>query len=209
MSTTTTTTTTRHETFTNLHKHLQTFTPPLTLPPHPITPHLSSDITDLRLHPALEAALHLLNHDLSSAHFLLRKMQSLPAAEGMFLHGILHRIEGDFPNALAWYSDVAETDVVAKVWGGKGYGKEGDKPGERGKKFVEAVQLYVEKGEGERGMLEQESGREIGGVVEWCLEKWGTEEWRDARDAYVRPSEKIKKAGEAQVTGDEQRKYAT
>jgi hypothetical protein len=39
-------------------------------------------ISGLQLHPTLEAALHLLNADLASAHFLVRHMQGPPAVEG-------------------------------------------------------------------------------------------------------------------------------
>ena len=69
---------------------------------------LTAAIADLHVHPAIEALLHIANHDLPSAHFLVRHMQAPPAVEGMLLHGILHRAEGDFNNARAWISDVSD-----------------------------------------------------------------------------------------------------
>ncbi|RPA99788.1 hypothetical protein L873DRAFT_1827897 [Choiromyces venosus 120613-1] len=153
-------------------------------PPPPFTNQISS----LHLHSALEAALHILNYDLPSVHFLLRKMQSLPAEEGMFLHEVLHRIEGDYDNAQAWYKDVSDTEIMEEVWGGKGEGGKGEE---------------LEGGEFER--LEKKSRREIEEIVGWCVGRFGTGVWRDGTVACVESSEKVKKAGQAQVTGDEQR----
>lgn len=75
---------------------------PVLPPPKVLAPSLSGQIAALQLHPTLETALHILNGDLPSAHFLVRHMQAPPAFEGMFLHGILHRVEGDYDNARAW-----------------------------------------------------------------------------------------------------------
>ncbi|KAG9201832.1 hypothetical protein G6514_005249 [Epicoccum nigrum] len=74
----------------------------------PTSQPLTASIAGLSLHPTLEATLHMLNGDLPSAHFLVRHMQAPPAVEGMLLHGILHRVEGDFGNARAWVGDVAD-----------------------------------------------------------------------------------------------------
>ncbi|KAI4246445.1 MAG: hypothetical protein LQ352_006388, partial [Teloschistes flavicans] len=109
----------RFPTFTSLHTHLLTYSPPLLPPGKPHSRVLTSSISALSLHPTLETALHILNTDLPSAHFLVRHMQSPPAYEGMFLHGILHRIEGDYDNARAWYSNVADSDVFKFTWDGE------------------------------------------------------------------------------------------
>ncbi|KAH7073881.1 hypothetical protein BKA63DRAFT_567049 [Paraphoma chrysanthemicola] len=77
-------------------------------PQHSTFPTLTAEISNLQLHPTIEAALHIANADLPSAHFLVRHMQAPPAVEGMLLHGILHRAEGDFDNARAWMSDVRD-----------------------------------------------------------------------------------------------------
>lgn len=199
---------TRTERFNTLYEHTLTFRPPLLHPPKPKDPTLTDRISSLRLHPALEAGLHILNYDLPSAHFLLRKMQSLPAQEGMFLHGVLHRIEGDYPNARAWYGDVSETEIMESVWGKGG--------GEKAVGFIDEVERLDrgvksrEKGrevEKEQERLEAESRRELTGIMEFCKSRIGTGAWEDAREAYVESSEKIKKMGEGQVTGNEQRKF--
>lgn len=54
----------------------------------PYSAPIRAQIADLGCHPLLESALHLLNDDLFSAHFLLRKMQE--NEWGKWLHGILH-----------------------------------------------------------------------------------------------------------------------
>ncbi|KAK5231976.1 hypothetical protein LTR47_006816 [Exophiala xenobiotica] len=99
---------------------LSTLTPPstphtpLSLPVSPAKPHIPSHaISSLQVHPVIEAALHLLNLDLPSAHFL-----APPAWEAMYAHGILHRLEGDIDNARAWYGDVKDAQVFQAVWGG-------------------------------------------------------------------------------------------
>ncbi|KAF8536924.1 hypothetical protein BDD12DRAFT_888850 [Trichophaea hybrida] len=161
-------------------------------PPH--NPALSDNITSLQLHPALESVLHILNADLASAHFLVRHMQSAPAFEGMYLHGILHRIEGDIPNARAWYSDVADSDVFREIWGG----------GNRWEVFLGAIEA-LRRGEGEKDGLRERGEEEVRKVLEWCVDKFGTDRMVDASSMWVRPSEKIKSMGEGQVTGDQQR----
>jgi hypothetical protein len=96
---------------------------PLSLPVSPCRLLIPSDrVARLDLHPVVESALHILNLDLPSAHFLLRHMQAPPAHEAMFLHGILHRVEGDVANARAWYADVRASDVFEAVWGEDGGG---------------------------------------------------------------------------------------
>lgn len=92
---------------TSPHKvHIQQQPPPRDLP----------TISSLSLHPVIESLVHLLNCDLPSAHFLCRHAQVEPKFESMFVHGILHRIEGDVDNTRAWYDDVKDSDVFKHVW---------------------------------------------------------------------------------------------
>nr|XP_031857316.1 uncharacterized protein CI109_007264 [Kwoniella shandongensis]KAA5524388.1 hypothetical protein CI109_007264 [Kwoniella shandongensis] len=77
---------------------------------------LQDSIADLKCHPALESALHLMNDDLFSAHFLLRKMQEDEWAK--WLHAILHQTEGDLEkNAKLWYEQV-DPEVLRHYWNG-------------------------------------------------------------------------------------------
>jgi hypothetical protein len=191
-----------------IHSQLLTYPPPLLPPGKALVPELTAKIAALSLHPTLEVGLHILNQDLPSAHFLVRHMQSAPAFAGMYLHGILHRIEGDFDNARAWYSDVRETDVYKEVWGSRGIGwKELEEGGKKedlddGQKFLDAVQQCKESaGQDEREELEAESKREIDTVFKWCSEKFGTDKMVDASEAWVKPSDDIKRMGEGQVSG--------
>ena len=118
-------------------------------------------------------------------------MQAPPAYEGMFLHGILHRIEGDYDNARAWYGNVAESEVFGKVWESE----------EKAREFIAGVEELVKRGKGDREGLERESVREIKAVVEYCREKFGEGEVRDARAAWVKPGEDHRRMGEEMVTG--------
>jgi hypothetical protein len=79
----------------------------------PYSEALRARIADARVHPALEAALHLANDDLFGAHFLLRKQQAPPRAK--WLHGVLHAREGDVRNAKCWYRDTPAA-VLALVY---------------------------------------------------------------------------------------------
>ncbi|KAK0336451.1 hypothetical protein LTR02_012514 [Friedmanniomyces endolithicus] len=109
-------------TFDAVYAHLTTAYPYPVLPfpsPNPHSKTLSHTIASLSVHPTLEALLHILNADLASAHFLCRHMQNEPAWEGMYIHGFLHRVEGDYRNADAWYGNVAESECFRRAWPGQ------------------------------------------------------------------------------------------
>lgn len=165
------------------------------LPSQPIhETRLSHAISLLSLHPTLEALLHILNNDLPSAHFLCRHMQNAPAWEGMFIHGLLHRVEGDYRNAEAWYASVAESDVFARVW------PEGlaDAKG-----FVQRVEALRKQKSGSESDLKLESRREIEAVVHWCEEKFGTGRCEDATTVWVEPSEEHRRIASKMLVGGE------
>ncbi|KAI5807733.1 hypothetical protein DFH27DRAFT_640829 [Peziza echinospora] len=159
--------------------------PPLLLPP--------DTISSLRVHPTLESALHILNNDLPSAHFLLRKMQAPPALEGMYLHGLLHVLEGDLANARAWMGDVRGAEGgggVVRAAAGRGASlrssgarKEGmEKEGYTGPEGVKA---------------------ELAGLVELCVGRFGEGVCEDARVGYVRSGEGVQRIKEGMVLGGE------
>ncbi|KAH6642777.1 hypothetical protein C7974DRAFT_447540 [Boeremia exigua] len=210
------------QTYTSIKTHLLATTS-LALPPSkPLSPSLTPQIAALSLHPALESALHILNHDLPSAHFLVRHMQAPPAVEGMLLHGILHRCEGDMGNARAWFGDVGdicggwvpkkrgegerlEEGVREKCAGpGEGgllewvYGE-----GEGGMELIDGVEAWRKGGRkgGEEGELVERIRAELGRVLEWCERKFGTQAWVDAREAWVKNSEEVQKMSNDMVSG--------
>lgn len=195
--------------FDAIYSALQTHASPLLPPQIPLSRSTSHAISSLLVHPTLETALHILNHDLESAHFLVRHMQASPAWEGMFLHGILHRIEGDYDNARAWYGDVSDSEVFAKVW----RDENGMKGKERALQFIRRVEKLRKEGKGEgwdesceveRKELESESRREVGEVVEFCMSKFGTGKWEDVSDVWVQPTGgKVKEQKEKMVVGGE------
>ncbi|RMY78142.1 hypothetical protein D0863_00878 [Hortaea werneckii] len=216
-------------TFPTLLSHLlATYSAPV-LPspsPYPHNPSLNHPITTLSLHPTLEALLHILNSDLASAHFLVRKMQAPPAYEGMLIHAVLHRVEGDYRNAEAWYGDVSHGEeqerggkgCLERCWGG---GREGL---ERCLGFVRRVEGLRKKnvpagkgdggggeGPGEGGYderseledLERESRREIEALVGWCVERFGTGKCEDATQVWVRDREEVREMKKEMVVGGE------
>ncbi|MCJ1441326.1 MAG: hypothetical protein MMC23_001812 [Stictis urceolatum] len=194
-------------TFPSLYTHLFTLPHPIRPPGHATDTFLTAQISSLRVHPTLEAALHLLNGDLPSAHFLVRHMQAAPAHEGMLLHGILHRMEGDYDNARAWFRNVGESEVFRQVWGGgKGEGGvsgEGENAAlEKGLAWVGEVEGFVKRKEGDWKKLERKGREEVQRVVEFCRGKFGDGVWEDARGEYSQPEGEHKKLGQEMVTGE-------
>ena len=118
-------------------------------------------------------------------------MQAPPAYEGVLLYAILHRIEGDYDNARAWYKNVADSEVFTRVWDGE----------EAARKLVGKAETLVKKGGGVKQELEKESLREIKAVVDYCRVKFGEEEVRSATGAWVKLGEDHRKMGEEMVTG--------
>lgn len=181
--------------FSSLQSHLTSkYGYPFTLPnkQSPHDPSLSAPIADLHVHPTLEALLHVLNNDLSSAHFLVRHAQSPPAYESMLIHGVLHRIEGDYDNALAWYGNVEDSEVFRSVWPDGLEGARG---------YVEKLKGR-KKGDRDEG-LREESEREIMALIEFAKGKFGTGVLRDGTEAWVEPSEEIREIASKQLVGGE------
>lgn len=170
-------------------------------------PELGNEIANLCLHPTLEAALHILNLDLPSAHFLLRHMQCAPAWEGMFLHGILHRVEGDYDNARAWYRDVKDSEVFSYAWGRSSDTSStstGSRSGiDAALAFIAEVQSLKGRGKGDREELGSRSLDEIQAVVAFCAKRFGVQRVEDAREAWTRNEGKIDDQGQAMVVGGE------
>lgn len=195
-------------------------------PKKPQDARLTATIADLHVHPTIEALLHILNHDLPSAHFLVRHMQAPPAVEGMLLHGILHRAEGDFNNARAWISDVSDAcdgyqpkhrdngqrldSEVAEQVASKSHISDsltkfvyGD---EDAVCLVDAVETFRRQKQGhtredEERQIEQRIRDEAGRILDWCKSKFGSGVWEDATKAWVKNSEEISKISGDMVSG--------
>lgn len=191
-------------TYEKLKEHLLSKPGPV-LPPSPSSPEkgLSQAISALLLHPSLEAALHLLNDDLPSAHFLVRHMQAAPQYESMMLHGILHRIEGDYNNARAWYTDVRDSEVFRSVWGEDGL--------ERVMDFVRSIEILRKETKhpnpDDVKELQDASKRELKHVLEFCEKKLGTSKVEDARDFWVQDQKSSGKANDMIVGGEGWRQF--
>lgn len=160
---------------------------------------LTATIADLQLHPTLEALLHILNHDLPSAHFLVRHMQAAPAVEGMLLHGILHRAEGDFDNARAWISDVQDACEgyvpKKKAAGEKLEGNVLDLV--RGKEGKDDVIDFVYRPDEEgkvKGQSKDKAQKLVDDVQAWRRRKWNErkdEDGKEIEDRIRREAERL------------------
>ena len=64
------------------------------------------------LSPSLRSALDLVAGQLDRSHTI---SQNLPSAEGSFLHGIMHRREGDYSNAKYWFRRVGTHPVMEQL----------------------------------------------------------------------------------------------
>lgn len=190
----------QNPTFADIYTHITTNQPYPVLPsasPHPRNPDLSHAISSLAVHPTLEALLHILNSDLSSAHFLVRHMEAKPAVEGMFVHGILHRVEGDYRNAEAWYGDVKDSDIFRFVWPEEEGGLDG------GVAFIRRVESLRKEKKGDSSALQKESQRELDATKDFLVERFGLGRVEDATTVWVGKSEEGKKQHAGQVVGGE------
>jgi hypothetical protein len=171
------------------------------------TPELGKEIANLSLHPTLEAALHILNLDLPSAHFLLRHMQCPPAWEGMLLHGILHRVEGDYDNARAWYRDAKDSEVFSYAWGrcpDTSSISTGSRNGiDAALGFIADIQSLKETSNGDAEELGSRSLDEIQAVVAFCAKRFGVQRVADAREAWTTNEGKIEDKSQAMIVGGE------
>lgn len=192
-------------------QRLATFPPPLLPPGRAHHAASTADIAALQLHPTLEAALHILNHDLPSAHFLVRHMQAAPAVEGMMLHAILHRVEGDYDNARAWYRDVGKDGEGAKlfrlVWHGEGRDVDGESAAGPALDFVDEVEGLKKRKQGEKQTLAKTSLAELMAVLHWCERKFGTRVWDDASSAWSQDEKHIQTAQRMITGGEGYRKF--
>lgn len=164
---------------------------------------ISHAISSLSIHPSLEVALHLLNDDLPSAHFLVRKMQAPPRYEAMMLHGVLHRIEGDYENTRAWYRDVKDSDIFRLVWGEDGLDGAMD--------FLRRIEILRKETRGKDPKvvrdLEQESTREIKTIMEYCERQFGTSMVDDASAIWCQDEKSSGKGNDMVVGGEGWRQF--
>ena len=125
-------------------------------------------------------------------------MQNKPAWEGMYIHGLLHRVEGDYRNAEAWYGDVCGSDAFKNSWPG-----ENEKGLEDAKVFIGKVEKLRKQKVGDRAELESESKGEIEALVQWCRKTFGTGKFEDATKAWVEPGEKERAIAAKMIVGGE------
>ena len=85
--------------------------PPL-CPAAPWNRELSSRIAAAGLPPAVAGALLLWNDDLEASHAL---SQGLPDRLGSWLHGAMHRREGDYSNSKYWFRKVGAHAGYARM----------------------------------------------------------------------------------------------
>ena len=113
------------------------------------------------------------------------------------MHGILHRVEGDYRNAEAWYGDVQESECFKAVWPEGMGGLEG------GLGFIRKVEALRKEGKGSLEELQRESGREFEALRDFLVKKFGLERVEDATTVWVGKSEEGKKQHAGQLVGGE------
>lgn len=125
-------------------------------------------------------------------------MEAAPAFEAMFLHAILHRVEGDYANTKAWYTSVAKDEASLETGAQDGAlaGSEihaETRPGSqsgifaavwessiRGFEYLASVEDFVKFGSGNRGELEGQGRAEIERTVDYLRGKFGDGRWQNA-----------------------------
>lgn len=189
-------------------------------------------IASLSLHPVLESLLHILNCDLPSAHFLCRHAEVEPMYESMYVHGILHRTEGDIDNTRAWYGNVKDTDVFRHSWSGEARKDAPEIAAQGWEHFLDRLERYRDRVRSRQGvggremdedrldpgavkdwkreeeLLRETSLWEIKKLTDFCEDKFGVGEMKDANDgAFVGKmesgNEKYAEIAKSMVTGGE------
>ena len=121
----------------------------------------------------------------------------------MMLHGVLHRIEGDYENARCWYRDVKESEVFQSAWGQDGL--------ERVMEFVRQVEILRKetkiKDPKVVGELEQESTREVKAIIEYCEKEFGTGKVVDASEIWCQDKKSNAKGNDMVVGGEGWRQF--
>ena len=79
-----------------------------------LTGGIGDHLTDVAPSRQMEilSGLWLVAGDIHASHSI---SQDLPSAEGSFLHGIMHRREGDFGNAKYWFRRVGSHSVFEQI----------------------------------------------------------------------------------------------
>ncbi|KAK9896963.1 hypothetical protein P389DRAFT_51659 [Cystobasidium minutum MCA 4210] len=141
----------------------------------PYSESIRNKIAEKKCHPLIESALHLMNDDLFSAHFLLRKMQE--DEWGKWLHACLHAAaaEGDLEkNAKLWYEQV-DPSLLSKYWGSPD-------PASKTSDYLTRLQEYLrskstKSGDSQEGIeLRQIKWKELVAILEELENKFGWEE---------------------------------
>ena len=94
------------------------------------------------------------------------------------------------------YSNIAHTDVFRAVWTGE------DSLADA-RAFITRIESLRKEHLGDEEALERESRREIEAVIQWCRDKFGEGEMKDATKEWVQPSKEVKDIGEKMITGGE------
>jgi len=119
------------------------------------------------------------------------------------LHGMLHRIEGDYENARAWYRDVKESEVFQAVWGKDGLDKVMD--------FLRRIEILRKETKhediSEVHRLQDGSKREIKTVLEFCEKKFGTQKVEDASAIWVQDEKSSGKGSDMVIGGEGWRQF--
>jgi hypothetical protein len=147
-------------------------------------------------------------------------MQAKPAFEAMYLHGILHRVEGDMDNAKAWYSDVADSDIFQAVWAageafpGAAAEEHNDQSTPAAQQALTRAQTFLAKVATDGKPATQQSRplpsdvvetslRELHKVLSFCEDKFGTDAVTDASEVWVSMSDQNKDIASKMITGGE------
>ncbi len=119
--------------------------------------------------PELLAGLWLYVDDLDRSH---AASQALHSPTGSFWHAIMHRREGDFPNAKYWYQKVGRHPAMSHIdLTGGGAGSGTDVAAYDPFHFVDRVHKAYERGGKPHPALLSEQHREWRALFEWCVEQ--------------------------------------
>lgn len=138
-----------------------------------------------------------------------------PKLEGILLHAILHRVEGDYENAKAWYRDVDEA-ARSHTSGAASSGQPGQPRNafeatwsdlDSAIRFVDGIQA-LRSGKlsitaSSKAELEEQHRHELDSMFRWCETRYGKTRWEEASSEFTGMAQKHKDIAQKMTIGGE------
>lgn len=150
----------------------------------------------------------------------------------MYIHGVLHRIEGDIDNTRCWYRDVEDTDAFKQIWLNSGDDSNLPEAAQKGwEHFLDRLERFRDRTKSRHGkggwdqdqdklnpasvkdwkveekLLRESSLWEMKRLLKFCEDKFGIDQIDNAKKEFLgrieSGNEEHAKVAQSMVTGGE------